>query len=195
MVASPRIERRRAQRQQHILQVAARAFAARGLDGARLEDIADQADVARGTLYAHFATKDALLSAVVKSAVDEAAVDVARIQKEASPRKAVRALVRLQLRLWREHPDAMRVGHQLGSRPTEEVAGIHDAFMRGILKVFSRADRAGILRTSDPALAARLLARLSVPLLDTLADHPDADRIYLDTMEGMLLRRARPPRA
>lgn len=187
MVASPRIERRRAARNDHILRVAAHCFAERGLD-ARLDEIADEADIARGTLYAHFPTKEALLAAVVQPAIDSASRGVSAI-RAAEPRKAVRALLRLQLQLWRDHPDAMRVGHKLGSHPVGSAAHTHGTTMREIVAIFARAQEAGLLRCSDPGVAARLYSRVAVPLLEVLAGHPDRDRIFLSSLEGMLLRR------
>lgn len=191
MSASPRIERRRAARSDRILRVAARSFAECGLD-ARLDDIADEADVARATLYAHFPTKEALIAAVVQSAVDAAARGVSAIH-EADPRQAVRALLRLQLDLWNGYPDAMRVGHQLRTKPVDGAAHTHDATLRAILGIFERAQNAGILRCGDAAIAARLHTRIAIPLLEVLAGHPDRDRIFLGSLEGMLLRRASPP--
>lgn len=191
MSASPRIERRRASRSDRILQVASRNFAERGLD-ARLDDIADEADVARATLYAHFPTKEALIAAVVQSAVDAAARRASAI-REVDPRQAVRALLRLQLDLWNEYPNAMRVGHQLRMKPAGEAAHTHDATLRTILGIFERAQNVGILRCGDAAIAARLHTRIAIPLLEALAGHPDRDCIFLSSLEGMLLRRASPP--
>ncbi|WP_165496993.1 TetR/AcrR family transcriptional regulator [Phytopseudomonas dryadis] len=58
-------ERKRRERQRTILLAAADAFKAKGVDGARLEEIAEKADVSLGTVYNYFPTKDALLLALV----------------------------------------------------------------------------------------------------------------------------------
>ncbi|WP_263147444.1 TetR/AcrR family transcriptional regulator [Pseudomonas sp. RIT-PI-AD] len=58
-------ERKRRERQKTILLAAAEAFKAKGVDGARLEEIAEKADVSLGTVYNYFPTKDALLLALV----------------------------------------------------------------------------------------------------------------------------------
>lgn len=192
MSTSPRIGRRRAARSDRILRVAARSFAERGLD-TRLDEIADAADVARGTLYAHFPTKEALIAAVIQAAVDAAARGVAAI-REPDPRHAVRALLRLHLDLWNEHPDAMRVGHQLRTKPVGGAAHTHDATRRAVLGIFERAQEAGILRCGDAAIAVRLYACVAVPLLEVLSGHPNRDGIFLSSLGGMLLRRVPPPR-
>ncbi|MDP7449769.1 MAG: helix-turn-helix domain-containing protein, partial [Candidatus Latescibacteria bacterium] len=48
------------QRRDKILSCAARLFAAARYDEVLMEDIAREAGVAKGTLYSHFADKDAL---------------------------------------------------------------------------------------------------------------------------------------
>ena len=53
------------ERRDNILVCAARLFAAARFDEVLMEDIAREANVAKGTLYSHFADKDALYFAVV----------------------------------------------------------------------------------------------------------------------------------
>jgi AcrR family transcriptional regulator len=57
-------ERKRLARRLEIMQAAAAVFKRNGFDGARIEEIAAQAEVAPGTVYNHFPTKDALLLAL-----------------------------------------------------------------------------------------------------------------------------------
>lgn len=49
-----------------ILEAAQRVFAARGFHGARVEEIADRAGVAKGTVFLHFRDKENLLLALVR---------------------------------------------------------------------------------------------------------------------------------
>ncbi|MFZ9988114.1 MAG: TetR/AcrR family transcriptional regulator, partial [Candidatus Nanopelagicales bacterium] len=61
----------RGRRTRDALVVAARGvFEERGYDGTRMGDIAEAAGVSHGTVYTWFATKDAVLMAVVESLVD-----------------------------------------------------------------------------------------------------------------------------
>lgn len=59
---SSRRDRKRLQTLTHLAIVAARLFARRGFDAATMEQIAEAADVAKGTLYNHFPTKEAVLA-------------------------------------------------------------------------------------------------------------------------------------
>jgi AcrR family transcriptional regulator len=56
-----------------MLDVAEAMLATRSLESVRISDIADQADVAIGTVYAHFGSKDGVLEAIAERALDRAA--------------------------------------------------------------------------------------------------------------------------
>jgi AcrR family transcriptional regulator len=57
-----RRERKRRQTLDHLADTAFRLFEAHGYDAVTMEQIAAEADVAKGTLYNHFAVKEALLA-------------------------------------------------------------------------------------------------------------------------------------
>jgi len=59
-------ERRRAHTRELLLDAAEEVFAARGFDGASLDDIAETAGYTRGAIYKHFANKEDLFLAVNK---------------------------------------------------------------------------------------------------------------------------------
>ncbi|MGB7478834.1 MAG: TetR/AcrR family transcriptional regulator [Burkholderiaceae bacterium] len=62
----PRWARRKEARPQELLAAALDQFVARGYAAARLEDVARQAGVSKGTLYLYFANKEELFKAVVR---------------------------------------------------------------------------------------------------------------------------------
>ena len=57
------------ERRAAILAAALEEFTARGYEGARLDDVAKRAGVAKGTIYLYFADKDALFQDLVRSMV------------------------------------------------------------------------------------------------------------------------------
>lgn len=65
----PRWRRRKPERPAEIIQAALSVFADLGFAAAKLDEIARRAGVAKGSLYSHFATKDALFRAVVQTAI------------------------------------------------------------------------------------------------------------------------------
>jgi AcrR family transcriptional regulator len=62
----PRWRRRPSERPEEILEAALRVFADRGLAGARMDDIAAEAGISKGTLYLYFSGKDELFREAIR---------------------------------------------------------------------------------------------------------------------------------
>jgi AcrR family transcriptional regulator len=69
------VERGQATREQ-LIAVATRLFAARGYEGTSIEAVLQEAGVSRGSLYHHFAGKDALFEAVLEAVEERAGAQV-----------------------------------------------------------------------------------------------------------------------
>ncbi|WP_257884855.1 TetR/AcrR family transcriptional regulator [Variovorax sp. RO1] len=78
-----RRERRRTQTLDHVASTAMRLFEAQGYDATTMEQIALQSDVAKGTLYNHFPTKEAILAHWVHL---ELVVDAQRLHASIDPK-------------------------------------------------------------------------------------------------------------
>jgi TetR/AcrR family transcriptional regulator, cholesterol catabolism regulator len=165
---------------------AARRFAEAGPDAVRLDDIADGADVARGTLYSHFRTKDALLCAIVEPVL-RLAVRKTRALGRANARDGVGRLLGLYLDLWHAYPDALRIAYKAQDMPIGDLGALHRAFLSGVLRVFARAQEAGILRSGDPLLAGHVMRQVAVPLLELYGRHADGDRLFVEGLSGLLV--------
>src|SRR6516165_4674966 len=91
-------ERRRTQdagqRRQAILDAALEEFSARGFAAARLDDVAQRARVAKGTIYLYFRDKESLFQELVRAMVSPL---VGAIEAAALRELPVRALVELIL--------------------------------------------------------------------------------------------------
>jgi AcrR family transcriptional regulator/DNA/RNA-binding domain of Phe-tRNA-synthetase-like protein len=70
MQAPSRSERRKARTTAAILDAAERHFLERGFQAAKVDEIADEADVAVGSVYNHFANKEGLYAALLERALD-----------------------------------------------------------------------------------------------------------------------------
>lgn len=186
---SERVARRRARDKERIISVAAARFAERGIERVRLDEIGAEADLARGTLYSHFATKESLVEAIVGPVLDDGTARMAGLEKEPrAPEEAVDGLLDVYLALHRAYPHALRVSYQVQSQPLGGLAARHGAFVQAVLAILGSAERAGLLRTGDPVLAARVLARTAVPLLELYATHPKGDALFKESLRGLLLR-------
>lgn len=65
-------ERQREQTREHLLTVATDLFGAKGFKATSIDDIARTAGAGRATVYAYFATKDAILSEIIERLWDDA---------------------------------------------------------------------------------------------------------------------------
>jgi TetR/AcrR family transcriptional regulator len=103
-------QRRKARTVQAILEAAERQFLERGYAPTTLEAIADEADVAVGSIYFHFAGKDDLFLAVVERAIEQlTAYEDAALIPELPPREQLMALGDGYLRFALKHPRAFHL--------------------------------------------------------------------------------------
>jgi AcrR family transcriptional regulator len=65
----PQVHAARERRREAILAAAFEEFAANGYAGARMEDVARRAEIAKGTIYLYFKTKDLLFRSVLRGLV------------------------------------------------------------------------------------------------------------------------------
>jgi len=97
-------------RRAEILAAAAKVFAGKGLDAARMDDIAKAARLAKGTLYLYFQSKDAIYQAVVQQALDTLAVQTAKhVQLEKSFAAKLAAFISVRMAYWQEHRQLYRI--------------------------------------------------------------------------------------
>ena len=100
--AEPRWERRKEDRPGELAAAALELFVEKGCAATRLDDVAARAGVSKGTLYLYFDSKEALLKAVIQSAVVPAIVQGEELvnQFQGSAAALVRELVRAWWRLF-----------------------------------------------------------------------------------------------
>jgi AcrR family transcriptional regulator len=106
----PRRERERAFRNRLILEAAEEVFAARGFQGASIEEIAARADIAIATLYKLFGSKETIFAALVEHRQDEFLDQVGTIARAGStPQLQIERLVEAVFRYFDHHQAAFRI--------------------------------------------------------------------------------------
>src|SRR4029453_14002196 len=108
-LARPRWERRKEARPSELIAAALELFVERGYAGPRLEDVAAQAGVSKGTLYLYFENKENLFKAVVRenivARISESADEVTRYDGSSAD-----LLSHLITGWWREYGDSTAGG-------------------------------------------------------------------------------------
>lgn len=99
---SSRVSRRRDRRKAEIVRTATELLSAQGYQGMSLEDVAEQTDIAKATLYHYFSGKDELVRAVLEALTVDviARLEVALAEVvDQSYLEQLRALIREQVRI------------------------------------------------------------------------------------------------
>lgn len=89
---------------QLIAEAAVRVAARHGISGASMDEIAEEAGVAKGSLYYNFASKDAIFEAVMRDGFERLGAAI-RAARDGS----VRAVAASTLEALRENPDLARI--------------------------------------------------------------------------------------
>ncbi len=84
MSVAERREREREQRRDWILDAATRVFYAKGMDAAKMKDVAEEAQLGKGTLYLYFRTKEELILGVAVRHQQQLIARFAALQAEAT---------------------------------------------------------------------------------------------------------------
>lgn len=122
-MAKPSFRRRKEDRPAEITEAAMAAFAEKGYDATRVDDVARRAGVSKGLLYLYFKTKEDLFKAVIKSFVSPRVAELETLVRTTDlsaeeflrgpflefirriPLSPVRVLVRLMIAEGPKHPD------------------------------------------------------------------------------------------
>jgi TetR/AcrR family transcriptional regulator len=162
-----RTERRKARTATAILAAAERLFLSRGFSATTMEDLSEQADVAIGSIYAHFASKDGVYAALIDRALElDKRYSEEGFDAGDSPLERLLGLAEGYLRFAREHPgyfrlfrfpppdrptvdDAPQPAARVAARIGEETARMAELLREAIV--------AGIVRPLDPDSTAAFL--------------------------------------
>ena len=166
----PRVTKPPDQRRRDILDAATRLFRERGFDPTTVQAVAAEADVAAGTVYLYFPSKDAILTAVHEefdagmlerfaAVAEEVIAEEVASGTTVSYQDVVERLIDGMVAYSLERRDVTQVlARHLGRTAESHTA---PAFSAGLAEVLTRvireAIRLGYVHTSDPEMTAYLL--------------------------------------
>jgi AcrR family transcriptional regulator len=104
-----RTARRQAKTRADLIKAAREIIAERGVDSLRVSDVTERADVAFGTFYNQFKTKDDIVEAVVGETIVGLAASIADSPAYADPAEAVIMSTRAIVRTAYDNPDLARL--------------------------------------------------------------------------------------
>ncbi|MBE7002942.1 MAG: TetR/AcrR family transcriptional regulator [Ruminococcaceae bacterium] len=147
-----------ARRKQRIAETAFTLFAERSIESVLMTEIAEACEISEMTLYRHFASKDELVVAVSKWAMDS----FTRVNRRKSPEMTGTAAETYALfldsflRMYREHSDILRFNQyfniyiksrRVGAEQMQPYSGMIDAIRERFHAVYLCGQEDGTLRT------------------------------------------------
>ena len=148
-VAERRLREREA-RVELILRSALRVFATRGLQEATMDEIAEEAELGKGTIYYYFPSKEAILRELVETTVDHHFSGIReRVRRATGPLGVATAIIDGFVANYRRQPELFRLFYMVLASPPGEVAQALRAFSERHRQWLQRLeeDVGGLLRS------------------------------------------------
>ena len=151
--------RERAQRRGEVVAAARRLFARKGYARSTMVEIAAAGEVALGTLYQLFPSKEAILCRLLEEYIDGLTARVRdAVASVSDPREQLRRIVEAQLAFSQENADVLRlylsgwIGYEFTVRQQfgERIDDKYEEYLRLVGGVFSRGGRTGAFASEPP---------------------------------------------
>jgi AcrR family transcriptional regulator len=166
----PRWRRLPEERPRQILDAAFEVFGERGLAGAKLDDIAKRAGVAKGTIYLYFPNKEELFRAVVR---ERALGHIERAEEAlTAERGSMRDVLERGMRDWWDYlrSPTFEVIHRLVHGELLQFPDLAEFYSREVIQrgmsvlaaLVRRGTERGEFRPVDPHAAARVLSSMMI---------------------------------
>ncbi len=164
-------------RVQRIIDSAARLFAQRHYHEVRMDDIAAQAEVAKGTLYLHFKTKEDLYAGLILSCGNQLLEKLdAQVHRDGPPAEKLEAFIREVIHFFDSYPYFLELVQRIeGALPAGQDSPLRtnrDRFFRlltGLLKEFdAHCPDAGLAALALMGMLKEVIRFQQRPLSDCL---------------------------
>lgn len=166
-----------------VLRLASRSIRARGIGGTAIPAVMHDAGLTHGSFYAHFDSKDALVSEACAHAFGRSASVQEATAAASRPGDALAAIVRRYLtEAHRDEPETGCPAPALMTEMARQPAPVRRAYTRGIEDLIARFERLSPGRARD--LAPALLAGLAgaIALARAVDDPALSARMLRDTL-------------
>ncbi len=175
-------------RKQELLQIAYRLFLSKGYEETSIDEIIAEAQIAKGTFYYHFKSKEALLEALINKMITEKAEQAKKILS--APMSAPEKTVAIITTLRPEQPE-MDIQNALHKK---ENTIIHEKINQRVIneavpilcEVVSEGIAQGILKCDNIKERVRMTLIISSTVFDHGNFTPADIDVFIDTVEKLL---------
>jgi len=156
-------------RVREILEAARRVIGRYGFDGTTIDRVAEEARIAKGTIYLYFGNKDDLLHAAVIEGIRSLNAELRREDNPcAPPLERIENLVRNSLRIQNANQDFLKalmletrlVAFVPGDPRAEALRAAYMEYLGHLAGALTAAIEAGAIRRVDPMVAAFTLSEM-----------------------------------
>ncbi len=156
-------------RVREILEAARRVIGRHGFVGSTIDRVAEEAKVAKGTIYLYFDNKDDLLHAAVLEGLRAILAESYSIDRpDCPPLERIRNFVRAQFKIQGSNQDFLKafilessfVTFEPGDRRGEELRSIYFEYLDFVASLLRNAIDRGAIRPVAPQLAAFMLCEM-----------------------------------
>lgn len=187
---SARVRRRQQRTKQSIIDAAAMQFAEASYATVSVEQIIEAADISRGTFYRLFKDKQEVMAEILRPLMDLYGSELAGIESN-DPWDIIDHIIDVYIRIWREAPTAFSLSQKESVGFFQLIEESHRPVMLHMRRLFKQIEPHDILRADKAEDALMLMARSAVVLLRVFDGHPEWERLFSDSMRGLLLKRQR----
>jgi AcrR family transcriptional regulator len=181
-------------RVQSIQDAAMRVIARRGMTAATMQEIAEEAGVAKGTIYLYFKDRDELVEKTFDRAITELhkQIDVA-LEGDGKFEQKLRAVLAAEMAFFREHREFFRLYISLrypeGKRQKRSCAPQYQSRLARIATELEGAMKRGEIRTMDPKRLALFISEgiSAVIIQRVIEEAPPAESVDIDLLAGAIL--------
>lgn len=187
----PRVsEATKLEHRSRLLEAAAAEFAAKGLDGARVDDISIAAGLAKGTIYNYFDSKQDVFREVIAAWFEQISNSRAPVAEDAPVREQLHAVVEADMRVTGQIEEFARVAFRevLRADPSEaeQLLPTGDPVDEAIVAIVVRGQASGELRSDRTA--EELTRLFSTLVTGLLFDHwLPGSKIALDDIPDLVV--------
>lgn len=164
---------------QAIVDAAVRVISKSGVEGLKMETVAHEAGVAKGTLYQYFKDKQDLLRSTMEASVGPLFDEInAVLESNLSPREKLTRFINMHLGYFEEHRHLFRIllydRHFVQSRCKRYGSERYRAFLERIASVLEEGMKSGEFRQAHSLRLAAILMESNIAMINQrlLAEHP-----------------------
>jgi AcrR family transcriptional regulator len=178
-----------------IVDAAVRVISKSGVEGLKMETVAREAGVAKGTLYQYFKDKQDLLRSTMEASVGPLFDKIhAVLESGISPKEKLTKFIYMHLGYFEEHRQLFRIllydRHFVQSRCKRYGSERYRAFLDRIALVLEEGMKNGDFRQANPLSLAAILMESNIAMINQrlLAEHPSTVSQDCKLIESVFFR-------